>query len=104
MIEDRPVVFIVSVRTRHWPVMVRARLWRSLQYRPHCEQQSIAGRNGYYYWMTPGRAPGGSKDPHQAALKLLLYSATEHAHANGLTFDLDDGSSLEPSNRALDLL
>jgi hypothetical protein len=48
----------------------------------------------YYYWMTTRRvAVEGQSRPHQGAVKLLLWTAVQDAHARGLTFDFDGAAS-----------
>jgi hypothetical protein len=44
----------------------------------------------YYYWMTTRRVQAaGQTRPHQGAVKLLLWSAIQHASAMGRIFDFD---------------
>jgi hypothetical protein len=48
----------------------------------------------YYYWMTTRRsALDGQRKPHQGAVKYLLWTAIQDAHARGLTFDFDGAAS-----------
>jgi hypothetical protein len=48
----------------------------------------------YYYWMTTRRvAVEGQRRPHQGAVKLLLWTAVQDAHARDLTFDFDGAAS-----------
>jgi hypothetical protein len=48
----------------------------------------------YYYWMTTRRsALNGQQKPHQGAVKYLLWTAIQDAHARGLTFDFDGAAS-----------
>ncbi len=51
----------------------------------------------YYYWMTTRRiAVEGQRKPHQGAVKFLIWSAIQDAHARGLTFDFDGAASGRP--------